>query len=208
MTSKVLAEAWRLLRPHLVGLASLYVAVLLPLEVALAAVDDARGADSWESFTLLGVITVAMGLSIALGVLRVTASSWRAAAAETARRAGPLVGVTLVACAGILAGAVLLVVPGVVLATWWILAYQAVVLENRGVRSSLGRSRALVRGGFWTALAVLAVEVGSYVLPLALALASERTSVDVAAATAADVLSTLVFVAATTALYRVLLERE
>lgn len=208
MTAKVLTDAWRLLRPHLVALASLYLAVLFPLEVTLAAVEDTRGGDGWQSFALLGVITVATAFLIALGVLRVSGSSWRAAAAETARRAGPLVGVTLVACAGILAGAVLLVVPGVILATWWILAYQAAVLEQRGVRSSLGRSRALVRGSFWVALGVLAVEVGSYALPLAFALTSEWTSVDVAANTVAGVLSTLAFVAATTALYRMLLEGE
>jgi hypothetical protein len=52
-------------------------------------------------------------------------------------------------------GLVLLVAPGVVAFTWFALAGPLVELEDARVRESLARSRRLVRGRFWTVLAVL-----------------------------------------------------
>jgi hypothetical protein len=52
-------------------------------------------------------------------------------------------------------GLVLLVVPGVILFTWFSLAGPLVEIEDDGVRTSLARSRRLVKGHFWAVLAVL-----------------------------------------------------
>jgi hypothetical protein len=52
-------------------------------------------------------------------------------------------------------GVVLLVVPGLVVFTWYVLAAPVVEIEGRGVRDAFRRSRALVRGNFWPVLGLL-----------------------------------------------------
>ena len=58
---------------------------------------------------------------------------------------------------GLAGGAALLflIVPGVLLLTWWGLAGPVAVLERRRAMASLGRSRELVRGLFWHVLGTL-----------------------------------------------------
>lgn len=46
-------------------------------------------------------------------------------------------------------GLVLFIVPGLVVLTFWIFVIPAIVLENRGIGESFGRSRELVRGYGW-----------------------------------------------------------
>src|SRR5438552_3168370 len=68
---------------------------------------------------------------------------------------GRLIAVDLLFGVAIAVGLVLLIVPGIIFFTWFALAGPIVELEGRGVRSALRRSRALVRGRFWTVLGVL-----------------------------------------------------
>ena len=68
---------------------------------------------------------------------------------------GRLIAVDLIFGIAVAIGLVLLIVPGVVLFTWFALAGPLVEIENDGVRASLARSRRLVKGHFWTILAVL-----------------------------------------------------
>ncbi len=180
--------------------------MLLPLEILVRAVEDRRGADSWEGWAAIGVVTLALALSIALGVLRVTGSSWPGAVSTMLRRLPAILALTAVVCTGIFVGLVLLIVPGILLATWWLVAYETMFLEKRGVFDSLGRSRELVRGRFRLALGAFLLTVAAYLLPWTLAFTSESRAVDVLALTLADVVSTLVFPAITAGLYRELAE--
>ena len=68
---------------------------------------------------------------------------------------GRLIAVDLLFGLGIAVGLVLLVVPGVVAFTWFALAGPLVELDGLGVRAAFTGSRRLVRGHFWTVLAVL-----------------------------------------------------
>jgi hypothetical protein len=68
---------------------------------------------------------------------------------------GRLIVVDVLFGLGIAVGLVLLVVPGVVAFTWFALAGPLVELDRLGVRAAFARSRSLVRGHFWTVLAVL-----------------------------------------------------
>lgn len=68
---------------------------------------------------------------------------------------GSLIGVDLTYNLGVAAGLLALVVPGVLVFTWFALAAPLVELEGHGARQALARSRALVRGRFWAVLAVL-----------------------------------------------------
>jgi hypothetical protein len=69
---------------------------------------------------------------------------------------GALLGAAALACIGIGIGFVLLVIPGVLLMTWWSVVGPAVVVERRGVLASFARSYRLVRGNDWSVFAVLA----------------------------------------------------
>jgi hypothetical protein len=68
---------------------------------------------------------------------------------------GRLIAVDVLFGVAVAVGLILLIVPGVVVFTWFSLAGPLVEIEDDGVRSSLGRSRHLVKGHFWAVLAVL-----------------------------------------------------
>ena len=75
----------------------------------------------------------------------------------------PLIGLAIVAGFAIAIGFVLIIIPGLILLTWWSFAAPAMVIERAGVFGSLGRSRDLVRGNGWnvfgTILLVLLIDI-------------------------------------------------
>jgi hypothetical protein len=73
----------------------------------------------------------------------------------TWKRAGALLGVSLLTGIGVALGLFLLVVPGLILFTRWSLAVPAVMLEGRSPRDAMRRSRELVEGHGWQIFAVL-----------------------------------------------------
>ena len=82
---------------------------------------------------------------------------------ETFSRARPhiwtLLGAGILAALGIVAGLVLLIIPGLVLLTWWSLIAPVIVLERVGVMESFGRSRGLVRGHGWSVFGVIVLTI-------------------------------------------------
>ncbi len=72
---------------------------------------------------------------------------------------GQLMLLAIVAGIGIAIGFVLIIVPGLILMTWWAVAAPVVVLERPGVFAALRRSRELVRGNAWQVFGVLMVLV-------------------------------------------------
>jgi ABC-type multidrug transport system fused ATPase/permease subunit len=77
------------------------------------------------------------------------------------RSVSPVIGALLVAGllagVGIAIGLVLIIVPGLILLTWWALIAPAIVIERAGVIDSFGRSRELVRGNGWQVFGVIIV---------------------------------------------------
>ena len=67
----------------------------------------------------------------------------------------PILGLSMMAGLGASLGAVLLVVPGVVMYLNWIVAVPVRVMEGPGTRRALDRSRALMRGNRWRCLGLL-----------------------------------------------------
>jgi hypothetical protein len=65
----------------------------------------------------------------------------------------------LLAAVGITIGFLLLIVPGLILITLWLLIVPAIMLENRGVFDSFGRSRQLVSGHGWSVFGVIVLTV-------------------------------------------------
>lgn len=70
---------------------------------------------------------------------------------------GTLILAGVLAALGVAVGLVLLIVPGLILLTWWCLIVPVVVLEGRHVGESFSRSRELVRGHAWTVFGVVVV---------------------------------------------------
>src|SRR5919108_787499 len=96
---------------------------------------------------------------------------------ETFRRVRPNLGSVIVpgvlAGLGIALGLVLLIVPGLVLLTWWIVVIPVIVLEGRRAGEAFSRSRELVRGYGWNVfggivLTILILIVASIVIALIL----------------------------------------
>jgi hypothetical protein len=72
---------------------------------------------------------------------------------------GTLIGAGILAGLGIAVGLVLLIVPGLILLTWWCLIVPVIVFEGKRVGESFGRSRELVRGHAWTVFGVVIISV-------------------------------------------------
>jgi hypothetical protein len=63
----------------------------------------------------------------------------------------------ILAALGIAFGLILLIVPGLILLTWWCLIVPVVVLEGKRVGEAFTRSRELVRGHGWTVFGVVVI---------------------------------------------------
>jgi hypothetical protein len=68
-----------------------------------------------------------------------------------------LIGIGILAAIGITIGFVLLIVPGLILLTIWVVTGPAIVVERQGAIDAFGRSRELVRGEGWSVFGVLVV---------------------------------------------------
>jgi hypothetical protein len=68
-----------------------------------------------------------------------------------------LIGAGILAGLGIALGFVLLIVPGLILLTWWCLITPVIVLEKKAVGESFSRSRELVRGHGWTVFGIVII---------------------------------------------------
>jgi hypothetical protein len=64
---------------------------------------------------------------------------------------------SILAGLGIAIGLILLVVPGLVLLTWWVLIIPVIVLEGKSAGEAFSRSRELVRGHGWSVFGVIVV---------------------------------------------------
>jgi hypothetical protein len=73
------------------------------------------------------------------------------------KRAGGLLGVSLLTGIGVGVGLFLLVIPGLILFTRWSLAVPAVVLEGRSPRDAMRRSSELVKGHGWKVFAIFGI---------------------------------------------------
>jgi hypothetical protein len=72
---------------------------------------------------------------------------------------GTLILAGILAGLGIAVGLVLLIVPGLILLTWWCLIVPVIVFEGKHVGESFTRSRELVRGHGWTVFGIVIVTV-------------------------------------------------
>jgi hypothetical protein len=161
---KVIGNAWELYKEHWRHLlpVALVVYVLISLLSLLLAV-------------LLGWVGVVAGILIAVagifwlqGALVVAVDDIRDGRADlslsdTLSRVRPRLNTLtlagLLAALAVTVGLALLIVPGLILLTMWLLIVPAIMLEGHGVVSSFGRSRELVRGNGWNVFGVIVLTV-------------------------------------------------
>jgi hypothetical protein len=160
----VIRQAWELYKAHwqhLIPIA-LVVYVLISLFTLLLVV-------------LLGWFGAVLGFFIALagvfwlqGALVVAVDDVRDGRADlnisqTLNRVWPRINTLtvagLLASLGIIIGLALLIVPGLILLTLWLLIVPAIMLEDRGIMASFGRSRELVSGQGWSVFGVIVLTV-------------------------------------------------
>jgi hypothetical protein len=164
----VLGEAWTLYKAHWLHLTTIALAFYVGLSLLSFLLVFLLG---WIGVALGGLISL-VGLFWLQGALVEAVSDIRDGRADltlgqTVGRVGPRV--IPIAAAGLLAGVgvafglVLLIVPGLVLLTWWIVIVPVLVLEDRGVLEAFGRSRELVRGHAWDVFGTIVLTILIYI---------------------------------------------
>jgi hypothetical protein len=162
---------------------------------------------------LIGVFVSTAGVFFLQGALVVAVNDVRDGKADLSisetlgrvwPRAGTVVGAGILAALGIFVGFVLLIIPGLFLLTIWSLIIPAVVLENRGVGESFGRSRELVRGHGWTVFGVIIVTTLLIAVSSAILNGILSSLDDALAGFIADVVSGTIFVPFAAATYTVM----
>jgi len=164
----VLGEAWALYTKFFVRFFLLAAVVFLITNLASAVLFEVLGTDTTFAASLVGfaaTVVIVIGNYWLQGALVFAVQDARdgsldATNDEILHRVKPflrtLVLAGLLAGLGVAAGLVLLIVPGLVLLTWWALISPVVVLEGTTTREAFGRSRELVRGHAWTVFGVMA----------------------------------------------------
>lgn len=163
----VLAEAWGLYTRFFTRFFLLAAVVFLITNLASSVLAESVGANSSLSAFLVGVAAFAVIIvgsfwlqgAFVLAVQDVRDGSFDATTDQIFQKVKPFLGQLVLAgflgALGIAAGMILLVVPGLVLLTWWALLSPVLVLEHTGVGGAFARSRELVRGHGWTVFGVM-----------------------------------------------------
>jgi hypothetical protein len=163
-TQGVLGEAWELYKAHwrhLIPIALVVYIVLALVALVLVLALTWLGA-------LLAVVLSIVGAFWVQGALTKAVDDIRDGRAdltfgETFSRVQPRLGAIIVAGLlaglGIALGLILLIVPGLVLLTWWAVVIPVVVLEGRSAGEAFSRSRELVRGFGWNVFGTIVLTV-------------------------------------------------
>ena len=156
---EVLGDTFAVIKRKFVLLANLAVLfVAIPAAINIAGVALSSVSPVFGVLALVGQLATAVGLLLAYAAIFQVAMQdlhGQPVATDGLIRAAAgkfwaLLGLVLLLGLGVVAGVMLLIVPGVVLAMAWSVAMPALVLEDRGVFSAFGRSLALTRGKRWS----------------------------------------------------------
>jgi hypothetical protein len=161
---EVIGEAWALYKTHwrhLLPIAAAFYLVIAVATLLLSLIFGVFGAIVAAVGSIVGYFWLAGALTQAVADIRDGRAdlTMQETFASVWPRVWTLLGAGLLAGLGIALGLVLLIVPGLVLLTWWSLIGPAVVLEGRGVMESFGRSRELVSGYGWSVFTVVILTV-------------------------------------------------
>lgn len=136
--------------------------IFVPLDLLVAVAAGSGGLGAVLIALLLGVVGSFWYVGIVISAVQDMRDGRRdSSIGDLFRESGPYIGkllaAGLLAGLGIALGLVLLIVPGLILLTWWAVVAPVIVLERTGVIDAFGRSRQLVRGNGWGVFGVLVV---------------------------------------------------
>jgi hypothetical protein len=162
--SGVFGEAWELYKAHwrhFFSIAFIVFVILAAVGIVLTALLGWLG-------LLIGALISLAGTFWLQGALIQAVSDVRDGRAdlsvsETFSQVYPRLGTIIVAGLllglAIAVGLLVLIVPGLYLMTIWIAVIPAIVLENRGIGESFGRSRELVSGYGWNVFGIIVLTI-------------------------------------------------
>jgi hypothetical protein len=163
-TDGVIREAWELYKAHWRHLVPIALVVYVAIAIIGLLLTLLLG---WVG-ALIGAFISLVGIFLVQGALATAVEDIRDGRAdlslgETFARVQPQLGSIVVAGVlaglGIAVGLVLLIVPGLVLMTWWVLVIPVVTLERTAAGAAFGRSRELVRGYGWNVFGVIVLTI-------------------------------------------------
>jgi hypothetical protein len=161
---EVIGEAWDAYKAHfthLIPIAFVVYVLIALLTLLLVVLLGFVGAFVGFFVGIAGVFWLQGALVVAVADVRDGRADL--SLGETLSRVKPKL--NTLALAGILAalgvgiGLLLLVVPGLILWTWWLVIVPVIMLEGSGVTDAFGRSRELVRGNGWSVFGVLVLTI-------------------------------------------------
>jgi hypothetical protein len=156
---EVLGDTFAVIGRTIVVLANIAVMFIgIPAAINIAGAVLTPVSPVFAIFTLLGSLGMLAGMLLAYGAIfqvAMQALHGQTIAADAMVRTAlvkflPMLGLAILLGVGIFVGALLLIVPGVMLALAWSVAFPALVLEDRGVFAAFGRSAALTRKRRWS----------------------------------------------------------
>jgi hypothetical protein len=154
----ILSRTWGLYRAHWRHL----VAIAAVIYVPLGAVSALLALAGWPGILVANILGLAAIFLVQGAIVKAVEDVRDGRAdpgvADTLRHAGSrlpvLASAGLLAALGVLVGLAFLIVPGLVLLTWWLVLGPVIMLEGCGVTDCFGRSRRLVRGNAWPVFGV------------------------------------------------------
>lgn len=166
---QVLDEAWTIYTKFFVKFFLVALIVLGAINVVLGLLGEKFNSGSAGDKAIVAVVGLAASVVGSLwlegafvkSVQTARTGVFQTPVGELFRNARPFVGRLFVsgilAGLGVCLGFVLLIVPGVILLTWWSLIAPVIVIEDRSAVEAFGRSRELVRGHGWAVLGVVMI---------------------------------------------------
>jgi hypothetical protein len=160
--SGVLGEAWALYRRHFAHFILISFVIYLVVAVVTALLSLAAG--SWGAF--LGLLLSLFGMFLLQAALVKAVQDVRDGRVDldlgqTVRAALPYVGsvaiASILASIGITIGLALIIVPGLILLTFWSMIVPCIVIGGAGAIESFGRSWRTVRGHAWNVFGTFVV---------------------------------------------------
>jgi hypothetical protein len=163
-TSGVIGEAWQLYKAHwrhLLTFSFIVYAGVAVISALLAAVLTWLGAIIAFFITFIALFWLQAALVKAVDDVRDGRAdlSLGETFAQARKHLSSVAVAAILAGLGIVFGLILLIVPGLVLLTWWAVIVPVIVLENRSAGESFSRSRALVKGHGWGVFGVIVLMV-------------------------------------------------
>ena len=162
-TQGVISEAFDLYKKHFGHL--VVVALVIYLAIAVLGV-FAVLLLSWVGAIIVAILAVIGSFVVTAALVEAVADirDGRAdlSVSETLSRGlsriGSVAGASILGGIAIGIGLILLIVPGLILITWWAVIIPVIVLEHVGTFDSFSRSRELVRGFDWQVFGVIVIQ--------------------------------------------------